>query len=323
MLSFENLNKNIFAEWDKSTDVLLFLISQEMDILDSSDSFEEYKTVFTNISDLITYTHKTNFISKLQECINEKSTLSFVTNFSYNPNDVEDIPYSFTLIMHYMKKGEILVLADPHCPLNHNEAKNYFSMINDYSSLARKSKKLEYTLNKKNVLLNEKIKTIKHISDHDDLTQIFSRKRTLEELENEYSKFMRFSEYFCIAMLDIDWFKKVNDTYGHQNGDIVLKEFSNKVKSLLRDYDSFGRFGGEEFLIILPKTELESAYKLLSRILQEISNYNFILSDKQNINITCSAGIAQIDHDITSSQLINLADEQLYKAKENGRNQVQ
>ena len=117
MLLFENLDKNIFAELGKSTDILLFLISQEMDILDSSDGFEEYKTVFTNMSDLITYTHKTNFISKFQKCIDEKSTLSFVTNFSYNPNDVEDIPYSFTLIIHYTKKGEILVLAEPHCPL--------------------------------------------------------------------------------------------------------------------------------------------------------------------------------------------------------------
>jgi diguanylate cyclase (GGDEF)-like protein len=323
MLTLENLARNIFNEWNKHSKILLFLISEDMDILDISIGFEQDRKNFANLSDLITYTHKANFILKVQECIQKQCTLSFVTNFSSNPNDVEDIPQSFTLILYYQEKGKILVLADPICSLSHKETKNYFSMINDFSFLMRKSQKLEYTLKQKNEELNEKIKVVEYLTDHDSLTQIYSRKRILEELKREYNRYIRFLEPFCVVMLDIDLFKKVNDNYGHQNGDIVLKEFSQKVKSLIREYDLFGRFGGEEFLVILPKTEINSAHKLMSRILKEISKYNISLLDKTSIQITCSAGIAQAAADITIDKLILLADTQLYKAKENGRNQAQ
>ena len=323
MLTLEKLPKNIFNELNKHTNILLFLISEDMDILDIPTGFEKYKENFINLSNLITYTHKTNFLLKVQECIKDQCTLSFGTNFSYDSNDVENIPQSFTLILHYQEKGKILVLADPICSLSHNETKNYFSMINDFSFLLRKSQKLEYTLIKKNEELNEKIKIVEYLTDHDSLTQIYSRKRIFEELKHEYNRYIRFLEPFCVVMLDIDFFKKVNDNYGHQNGDIVLREFSQKIKSLIREYDLIGRFGGEEFLVILPKTELKSAHKLMNRILKEISNFKISLSDKKNIQITCSAGIVQSDITITMDQLIMLSDTQLYKAKENGRNQVQ
>lgn len=323
MLTLENLARNIFNEWNKHSNILLFLISENMDILDISIGFEQDRKNFANLADLITYTHKANFILKVQECIQKQCTLSFVTNFSTNPNDVEEIPQSFTLILYYQEKGKILVLADPICSLSHKETKNYFSMINDFSFLMRKSQKLEYTLIKKNEELNEKIKIVEYLTDHDFLTQIYSRKRIFEELKREYNRFIRFLEPFCVVMIDIDLFKKVNDNYGHQNGDIVLKQFSQKIKSLLREYDLFGRFGGEEFLIILPKTEIKSAHKLMNRILKEVAEFNILLLDKKNVQITCSAGIAQADVNITIDQLIMYADTQLYKSKENGRNQVQ
>lgn len=130
---------------------------------------------------------------------------------------------------------------------------------------------------------------------------------------------------FSICILDIDKFKNINDSYGHQVGDFVLKEFTRKIKSKLRPYDLLGRYGGEEFIIILKNTNLENSNLTIERILKFTRNTDFVYDDIV-INFTFSGGISNSSEfkkeKITIDALVKLADERMYKAKNNGRNKI-
>ena len=116
-------------------------------------------------------------------------------------------------------------------------------------------------------------------------------------------------------MMDIDHFKKVNDTYGHEFGDYVLKEFANVVKQNIRNSDIFARIGGEEFILILPHTSYESALKVAEKLRKAIEKHDF-----KGKKITASFGVSEFEGDLQMA--IEIADEALYEAKRNGRNQV-
>ena len=123
-------------------------------------------------------------------------------------------------------------------------------------------------------------------------------------------------------MLDLDQFKLLNDTYGHQGGDKVLIETTEVINELLRMGDLFGRYGGEEFAVILPNTELTGAHDVAERIRKTIEN-NAIEYQGKNINVTVSIGIAVMnEYDARYEDIISRADIALYKAKNSGRNQV-
>ena len=123
-------------------------------------------------------------------------------------------------------------------------------------------------------------------------------------------------------MLDIDHFKKINDTYGHLAGDFVLKEIAKIIKDSIRKSDICGRFGGEEFVIVLPNTKLSGAMKLAERIRETIQNHTFDFNGKK-INVTVSIGITSVGVNDSYESLISRADEALYEAKEKGRNRIE
>lgn len=293
-----------------------------MSIVDFSANFKIHSQKFTNIYELVTYTHRNKFTSQLNQCIKEKSVVSFSTNFSYDNTDVEDIPNTFDITMQFLQDDEIIIIAEVVCPLSHDSAKEYFSIINTYSAISRKLQKSEYVLDKKNVQLKDINKELEHLANYDCLTNMYNRRRIFEELDKEYSRFQRLETIFSIAMIDIDHFKNINDSYGHQGGDIVLQTLSENLKSMCREYDSIGRFGGEEFLLILPGTNLEDAKSLLNRMLEKIANTEIELHENKKINITFSAGVSQITPKDTTDTIVASADEQLYQAKETGRNRV-
>jgi len=322
MLELKDLSVELLEEWNKSTNTLQFIIKNDMNIVEYSENFPIDKGSFKNISDFLTHTHRTSFISNLNQCIKEKSVVSFTTNFSYDPTDVEDIPHSYKIIMQYIKDNKIMVVAEPISALTHENSKAYFSMVNDYSNQSRKLQKLEYHLHKKNEELKENMKELEYFANHDTLTSLYNRKRIFEELEKEYSKFKRLNNIFSIVMIDIDDFKNINDEYGHQSGDIVLSKLSSLMKSLSREYDSIGRFGGEEFLIIMPSSDLTSAITLTKRILKIVSETEIVLVNGEKIHIFFSAGVANSQKSISVDDLVAKADMRLYKSKENGKNQV-
>lgn len=165
---------------------------------------------------------------------------------------------------------------------------------------------------------------LKEMASKDGLTGIYNHALLIELFEKEVSKQERNGGNISFVMLDIDYFKKVNDTYGHTSGDIVLKELAGILTSETRESDIVGRFGGEEFSIVLPETNAESAYVLCDRIRKAVENYDFNIGS-ESIKITISMGFFfRSSKDMTSSQeMIKKADEALYKAKQNGRNRVE
>ena len=156
----------------------------------------------------------------------------------------------------------------------------------------------------------------------DSLTGCMNKKQT-EYLAEEFLKnFLRYNNPLSVLMFDIDFFKKVNDTYGHLAGDLVLKEVSNTIKSLVRDSDVCGRFGGEEFIVLAPNTKLNGALKLAKRIRKTIEKKKFEF-ESQIIKVTISIGITSASKTDSVFSLIERVDTALYAAKENGRNRVE
>jgi diguanylate cyclase (GGDEF)-like protein len=159
---------------------------------------------------------------------------------------------------------------------------------------------------------------------HDGLTGLLNRASILEVLSNELSRAEREQHPVSILLADIDRFKAINDTRGHHAGDAVLSEAARRMRSEMRCYDSVGRYGGEEFLIVLPGCHGMAARQQAERIVGTFSSAPFTAGDTQ-FPVTCSVGIAQREFPVESDSdaLIREADAALYRAKHRGRNRVE
>lgn len=158
----------------------------------------------------------------------------------------------------------------------------------------------------------------KRLAFIDTLTGVATRLKLTQSLQDLLENSKRFMQPFSLILFDIDFFKKINDGYGHDYGDVVLREIGKHVKGYLRDSDIVARWGGEEFVIVLPMTSLASAKKVAEDIRVSIANLPF---DKIP-RVTCSFGVVQYQLDDTEESLIKRADNLLYEAKESGRNCV-
>lgn len=163
--------------------------------------------------------------------------------------------------------------------------------------------------------------TMEHQAMHDALTGIFNRRAVLEALEREISRARREGGRMSVGMLDIDHFKKINDTYGHQAGDDVLIGFARTVQRNLREYDIIGRYGGEEFLIISPGPHGEQMDVVFERVRTRVAETP-IETAAGSISITVSIGTASGGGETPVDDLLRKADGALYRAKAEGRNRV-
>lgn len=167
---------------------------------------------------------------------------------------------------------------------------------------------------------------ILRLASTDYLTGLLNRRAFLERLERELNRCQREVSRMGIIIMDIDHFKRVNDNFGHQVGDLVLQEFSNILVKLCRSYDFIGRYGGEEFIVCLPGADKWNTYQIAERIRSTIENKKTLLPNKESsVSITASFGIASMEpRQIKSAdKLINEADEALYRAKAQGRNRIE
>jgi diguanylate cyclase (GGDEF)-like protein len=173
-------------------------------------------------------------------------------------------------------------------------------------------------------LVTEKIKRFRQLRDmmlHDSLTGAFNHTSIKNLMDSEISRSRREGHNMVVAMLDIDWFKKINDTYGHPAGDRVLRDLSHLLHRRLRHSDSVGRYGGEEFMVVLGNTDINTALQVLDGIREHFAKIVHEESDKQ-FQVTFSAGIAQLSDFSEGKQLVSAADDALYRAKEAGRNRI-
>ncbi len=162
----------------------------------------------------------------------------------------------------------------------------------------------------------------KHLSVTDGLTGLYNRRHFESNLEREFLRAKRYKSDLSIAMIDVDFFKKVNDTYGHSCGDYVLKEIAFLINEAFRKTDMIFRYGGEEFVVILTETDCKNAIIPLERLRKNVEENKFRYENKE-LKITISIGVTSIlENSQTPWELFDLADKALYEAKRNGRNQI-
>jgi two-component system cell cycle response regulator len=184
-------------------------------------------------------------------------------------------------------------------------------------------KKLETALKDRENELSDLNEKLHKISLTDGLTGIENRRSLEERLQDQWQHSVRLHEPMAVVMCDIDKFKSVNDKYGHQAGDAVLKEIARLLKDEAREIDRVGRYGGEEFLLILPGTVLDAAVTFAERLRVKVENHTFPYAGG-TLRRTMSCGVAAAPHPKVQDQeaLVRAADDALYVAKETGRNRV-
>lgn len=140
-------------------------------------------------------------------------------------------------------------------------------------------------------------------------------------IQTEHARANRIRSPYCIALIDLDHFKGLNDRYGHQTGDLALVQFCQKVSSEIRPYDIFARWGGEEFIICFPNTDLKAAEAVCERIKQSVTKLVYGPKDSSTI-LTVTIGVVQVEFNTTLEHVIHRADDALYAGKNLGRNRV-
>jgi diguanylate cyclase len=194
--------------------------------------------------------------------------------------------------------------------------------IKKFSNELEKENEEVVFLRKKVEMLENQLKEAKKEAKIDALTNMLNKKALTDELKKQEEFYKRFKRNYSVIFFDIDHFKNVNDTYGHEAGDVILKSIGLLLNRYSRDIDIVGRFGGEEFIIIAPETDKEGAYKFADKIRTIIEKTKFMYK-KTRIKITISAGVAERKETNSMDETVELADKRLYKAKNGGRNRIE
>lgn len=191
-------------------------------------------------------------------------------------------------------------------------------IVGHYTNTKEIEKKNSELNSLQNSLL-EKNRILESLSQTDHLTKLYNRLYLDNMIEKEVARSKRYHTPFSVIVLDIDHFKKVNDTYGHQVGDQVLIDMASVLEDNTREIDTVGRWGGEEFLILLPETTLPNALKVAEKLREAIQLHDFVCKEKQS----ASFGVAMLHEDEAIHTFISRVDKAMYQSKKNGRNRVE
>lgn len=189
------------------------------------------------------------------------------------------------------------------------------------TALGLYANKLRESLYRRGKQLKAAVQRIEELAEVDELTGLFNRRSITRALEAEIARAQRSAASSCVALIDIDWFKSINDKFGHPAGDEVLRTFTINIAANIRNIDKLGRYGGEEFLLILPETSEQSAENLLNRLRVIVASLDWNDITPGSV-LTFSAGVAQIRPAETVEKLIERVDIALYDSKQRGRNCV-
>jgi len=169
--------------------------------------------------------------------------------------------------------------------------------------------------------LQEELDRASSQARHDPLTGALNRKGLDEALQREIARARRQGTAMCVSLLDLDNFKKLNDSLGHDTGDAALVHLAQVARTTMRPQDSLARYGGEEFLVVLPDTDQAKGVEVMKRLQRELTK-QFFLKDNEKVLITFSAGVAQVGADEETTEAIKRADQAMYLAKRSGKNRV-
>ena len=202
--------------------------------------------------------------------------------------------------------------------LNINDGEKVSFNVSNLDFVLKLSEFISMTVS--NAVLYERTKKL---SVTDGLTGISNRPNMEQVLRSEFERSMRYGAPLSVVLLDVDHFKGVNDTYGHQKGDEILVAFASLLKKFCRANDTAARYGGEEFLMILPQSNAQGAFKIAERVREEMMKLNFT-GNESNFSVTTSGGVVELDRDFikNTDQLVTMADQALYEAKNSGRNKT-
>lgn len=195
---------------------------------------------------------------------------------------------------------------------------NVLGMI--FSATLQRHRRTEFQARIEELKIKERLDQLASI---DDLTGVFNRRKLLQLADVEFERFKSKGQRFSVIMIDIDHFKQVNDTFGHETGDTMLTMFAAFVANMLCEQDIWGRWGGEEFLLVLPGTSCEKARNLAERLRLEVKE-GYSIPKRKTFPFTISIGLTEVqerDHSFIS--VVNRADKALYNAKRNGRNRTE
>tara|TARA_R110002096_G_scaffold209791_4_gene396978 strand:- start:6855 stop:7721 length:867 start_codon:yes stop_codon:yes gene_type:complete len=175
----------------------------------------------------------------------------------------------------------------------------------------------------RHLVLGERLRvSLAREAQRDPLTDLYNRRFVFDAIEAELKRFRRYGEALSLILIDADYFKRVNDTLGHCAGDAALRHIAKICVQSVRETDVVGRFGGEEFIIVMPHTNADAARLVAERIRCSVSRNRFVWQDKA-ADITISLGVAEVQSESASfNELIKVTDEALYAAKRGGRNRV-
>lgn len=221
-------------------------------------------------------------------------------------------------------------IADKHSRIKALVAPEIWSMLEkDFLELRNANQRINNELMAAEEKLKnqeEQVLKLEQKIRSDPLTGVFNRQAMEEDLSSEFSRSKRYKKVFGIVMADIDHFKKVNDTYGHAVGDEVLKSFAKILKKCLREVDVIYRFGGEEFLILMPETHADPSLIAALRLQKKVESHvmKSIVDSSLKLQVTASFGVSVYKEDDESYQdIMQRADQALYMAKDSGRNRVE
>lgn len=199
---------------------------------------------------------------------------------------------------------------------------SYFSLIlGRCLMLSVQAGELRQRLQDSRRKLADSLAQVQQLASHDELTRTLNRRALMARLEEQRSRAERFGEPFCVALLDLDHFKAVNDTHGHAAGDSVLRAFAGLAQAGLRDSDVFGRYGGEEFMLILGATPLAGVSPPLERIRAGMAEREWS-AVAAGLRVTVSIGVAAFRRGEALDQVLSRADDALYEAKRLGRDRI-
>ncbi|MCE5194971.1 MAG: sensor domain-containing diguanylate cyclase [Nitrospiraceae bacterium] len=302
-LKFEDLSQKIVESCLKiaPSKIILFTKKGEaFELLHKTDDIKLTKNLYSPRGTLLDMAKKNRKIV----------CLSDVRNYTYNLMPFETRDIASVLILPLLYEGEltgmIVFLSEKLSAFNSHQIE-LLVVLGTQASISIANAKFHAE--------------IKRLSVVDGLTGLFNHRHFQEKLTDEFRRLDRTQKPFSILLLDIDYFKKVNDTYGHPAGDKILQGVANIMKNTMRDIDIAARYGGEEFVAILPDTDSTGAMNIAERLRQQTLDNGFNI-DGKNIHVTVSIGISTAaGKSDDKKSLVEKADQALYHAKNNGRNQ--